>query len=458
MEQQFHRDDFEHYLHQQTGKHSLFASERVWQAIYTELHGHKRWPGLLLVSIAILLFLIIGTVFFSPYKSTQLSQLQFNQSSISATKQAVTAPHPATHADVYTAATIDLVKKHIQQQFNNTNSVNTTGNPILLTRKATSGISNPTIATPFVTNTEPIQPQPVYPYSRAATMVRLLQPAPIYTQTVKITTHKPPYETNFMAQAENAPVPQFIVQKPSPSKWTYRLYFTPSVSDRRWEDDKPASLRNSATLPPFAAPIAENVNQVVSYKQGLGLELGFTTGYQINKKINFFAGVQANIRRYQLEAFYAGTEATTITLLRAGGIDSINIYAYLSSKQGHKQTSLTNQFVQISIPVGIDYTLLQGKKMGLHLAASVQPSYSFTNSTYIISADYKKYTNAVQLVRNWNINSALEAYLTYKVGDFRWTLGPQFRFQHLPSLNSKYPIREYLFDYGVKIGFTKTIR
>jgi hypothetical protein len=37
-------------------------------------------------------------------------------------------------------------------------------------------------------------------------------------------------------------------------------------------------------------------------------------------------------------------------------------------------------------------------------------------------------------------------------------LGPQVRYQVLSSYKDKYPIREYLIDYGFKLGIQKTLK
>ncbi len=49
-------------------------------------------------------------------------------------------------------------------------------------------------------------------------------------------------------------------------------------------------------------------------------------------------------------------------------------------------------------------------------------------------------------------------FLSYDRGGVKWQVGPQFRYQLLSSYESEYPIREYLMEYGIKIGITKSIR
>ena len=56
------------------------------------------------------------------------------------------------------------------------------------------------------------------------------------------------------------------------------------------------------------------------------------------------------------------------------------------------------------------------------------------------------------------INANAETFLGYTTGSYRWQIGPQVRYQMLPSLVDKYPNREYLFNYGLKVGVVKQLK
>ena len=74
------------------------------------------------------------------------------------------------------------------------------------------------------------------------------------------------------------------------------------------------------------------------------------------------------------------------------------------------------------------------------------------------TSDYKSYADGSSMLRKWNINSSLETTISYAVGNIEWKFGPQVRYQHLPGYSDPYPIKEYLVDYGFKLGFTKTLK
>jgi hypothetical protein len=92
------------------------------------------------------------------------------------------------------------------------------------------------------------------------------------------------------------------------------------------------------------------------------------------------------------------------------------------------------------------------------VAGTFQPTYLLNRNSYLITTDYKNYTREPSLVRRWNVNAGVETYVAYNTGTVRWQLGPQFRYQMLSTYQNKYPIKEYLMEYGFKIGVSKTIR
>jgi len=71
---------------------------------------------------------------------------------------------------------------------------------------------------------------------------------------------------------------------------------------------------------------------------------------------------------------------------------------------------------------------------------------------YLISTDYKNYAEVPSLVRRWNVNTSFETFVGYNLGHMKWRIGPQVRYQLMSSFEDKYPVREHLFDYGLKLG------
>jgi hypothetical protein len=88
------------------------------------------------------------------------------------------------------------------------------------------------------------------------------------------------------------------------------------------------------------------------------------------------------------------------------------------------------------------------------IAGTIQPTYVVRDRAYLISTDYKNYAKVPWLVRRVNMSTGFEAYVNYGKGKTRWQVGPQVRYQLLSSFHNKYPVKEYLFDFGLKLGVT----
>ena len=122
---------------------------------------------------------------------------------------------------------------------------------------------------------------------------------------------------------------------------------------------------------------------------------------------------------------------------------------------GFKNEQLDNKSFQVALPVGVQWDIIKGKQFGISAEATVQPTYSFNSNVFLLSTDFKNYTDGNDFVRRWNINTSAGIHVNFKSGSNLWQLGPQIRYQHLPTYTNRYPIKEYLMDYGIRLAFTK---
>jgi hypothetical protein len=58
------------------------------------------------------------------------------------------------------------------------------------------------------------------------------------------------------------------------------------------------------------------------------------------------------------------------------------------------------------------------------------------------------------LIRHWNANTAFSTFVAYSTGKVKWQVGPQVRYQLFSSFVKKYPVKENLFDFGLKVGLS----
>ncbi len=239
-------------------------------------------------------------------------------------------------------------------------------------------------------------------------------------------------------------------------KISWQLYVTPTVSYRRLSANKAYKNSPSATDPagyPFAS-LSSDVNRAVTHKPDMGLEIGFSTRYPLSKNLKLRGGLQFNVNRYDIKAFVYNGEQATINLNGAGN-NSVTAWTYYRNYNGYKTDWLKNFYFSVSAPIGAELTLFGNKKTSFGIAGTVQPTYILSDRAYLISTDYKNYAEVPSLIRNVNLNTSFETFINYTSRNkTKWQVGPQVRYQVLSSFQSRYPVRENLFDFGLKIGVT----
>jgi len=227
---------------------------------------------------------------------------------------------------------------------------------------------------------------------------------------------------------------------------SFQYYFTPTISYRKLSENKSYIRQNSGAL------IYGDINNVVTHKPDLGLEVGVSARYALNKILKVRAGVQFNTSRYDIKAFSYATERTTIALNTGYSVDSIRPYSNYRNFNGYQSDWLHNFYFQISMPVGIEVKLAGDDKVQFGIASTLQPTYILGDRVYLLSSNYKNYAEVPSLIRRWNMNTSLEAFVSYSTGKMNWQIGPQVRYQLYSSYVKEYPVKENLFDFGLKIG------
>lgn len=237
-------------------------------------------------------------------------------------------------------------------------------------------------------------------------------------------------------------------------KTEWQFIFTPTVSYRRLTENKSFLRQVPSNSPLFANAAHYNVNNVVSHKPALGLELGMAFKYRVNNSVKLRSGLQLNISRYDIKVFNSYAPVlSTIALNSGNGVDSFNtITRFRNLNNSQSGDWLENMYLQVSAPIGAELKLFGNEQTHFGIATTVQPTYVISDRSYLISADYKTYTQVPSLTRRWNVHTALETYVGYSTGKLKWQIGPQVRYQLLSSFDTEYPVKENLFDFGLKVG------
>lgn len=218
------------------------------------------------------------------------------------------------------------------------------------------------------------------------------------------------------------------------SKIGWQAYFTPTVSYRKLSDNY--------------------INSVAPHKPAFGFELGLTAKYPLTKNTKLRAGFQFNVNRYEIKTFDSYSQLATVRVNNRNGVNYVRTVTNYNNFTGYHSSWLQNFYFQVSAPIGIELKLKGDDRIEFGVASTVQPTYLLGDKAYVISTDYKNYAKFPTLVRRWNINTNLETFVGYSTGRLKWQVGPQVRYQWLSSYLKKYPVKEHLFDFGLKVGIS----
>ncbi|HEV2480384.1 MAG TPA: hypothetical protein VGS79_11995 [Puia sp.] len=204
-------------------------------------------------------------------------------------------------------------------------------------------------------------------------------------------------------------------------------------------------------------------NSYIDHRPGFGFDASGSILYRLTRNLSVKGGLQFNFTRFPIKVYEDnganGTAATT-TLQSPYGImmDSISATGMPMARSG-KQTSITvdNDYYQLSAPMGFELRVLGNERLQFNLAATIAPSYLLNSSSYMLSSGYTRYDKRPTMYRKLNFYVGGEAFFSYRVGNIRWQIGPEFRYQLLSSYTSESGMTENLKSYGLKIGITKSI-
>ncbi len=422
-------DELEDFLKERSDQYLIYPSDAVWNNIQKNLYPNRFWTY---VSIGFLLLCISGGLV------------------IHNTKELVEVPAP-TGQIAYSFISNDPLEKAYKnmevisvkyRENNRDHSIKMIQQVAVLQRDV--DINNE-IAEGSMYNSEKIElPASVLAISKE-----------IQDRNAGINIK--PTKKNFLSNAFESVVAHAIkISK----KAEWQFYITPTASYRILQGKATNSNYQYASFPYTTnSNFAANVNDAVNHKAGMGLELGTSMLYPLSKKLTLKTGLQFNYNHYQIEAYIGTPEIATYGMNNFGyGASSpISTISYYRNGDGYSSTTLRNEHYMISMPIGLEYIVAGNKKINLAIASSLQPTYVFTNYSYLISTNLKNYAKEPSLNRRFNINSAVEASLNIQSGAYKFSFAPQYRYQLISSFKNKYPIKENLWDMGVKLSVSKTI-
>ncbi len=509
MQSDYNKRDFEEIVRQSADQYRMFPSDKVWKGIETTLHTRRKWYGL---GLAMLLFLtgagvswvmlsmpnraktlastsaveqsIAGTDtepagatprvavpptnLNSPYifsgnnlgRSSRQPHASFqealinNQDNLTTGSDATTPPTGKMLEEASTMA-VNLLEQPVREHGLLSQAVKTGGQPqttIINPVTASSKNTHVNAATPGTTKTGITAP--AIEISAAAgsslppTVAAATKSAPPFLES---NSNQPDLSIESVVNAYQRPKPRQRVK--------LDVYISPMVTYRKLTENK-AFLQSAASLgsvPSYAA--YSDVKNYVTHKPDLGLELGVTARYALTKRLSVKAGAQFNVSRYGIRAFAATRERAVVVLDDVYGpsYQAETVYwTYKTSRPNGTRPAgnwLQNLYYSVSIPLGAEFMVTDRRKTNIGIAATLQPTYVIRDRAYLISTDYKNYVGAPSnMLRRINMNTGFEAFIAYKTRRSVIHIGPEVRYQVHSTFKDKYPVKENLFGFGLKVG------
>jgi hypothetical protein len=451
MEKRNQLDAIEEFILDEVNQHKMYPSGRVWENIRTEVQGKRSWPALTIISLTVLVALTIST-FVVTQKSGPISL----NSTISKTKvisQNLEKPFTTYHSSAQIAAVKPTNETRIKEtKIEPPIAIIQVSNPIT---EAVSTVANDLQAEENIPATSTESSFNAKENFEAATTFSTTSSEDkiINSSHLPALIQQPVYNNFDLTSSLNS--------KQKNRKYSVQFYATPSASFRVLSDQKVKELIQPSLIAiPLTSPTSQTptFNQAVRHRPDIGLELGLTFNYPVTNKLQFKTGLQVNIRQYQIDTYETRANAATLSLVNGGRIQTVSVMSSYNNNVGFRSAKLNNKVYQIAIPIGLDYQVLKFKKFGIHTQATIQPTYNINKNVYLLSTDYANYAAGNDYVRKWNINTSVGIQFSYQKGNTIWQLGPQIRYQTLPTYNNPYPIKENLIDYGFRIGWSKQFK
>lgn len=489
MRNQVHDDEFEHYLQKQVNQHKMFPSDDIWRNIRRELHGDKKWPALSAITVFIIAALVVGTLINKPQPDVVLSSdYKFSlPSAVSTNKKiGINNFNPSVFnerlaAEQMTKQTIAVAAENLKIRSAVTaNKIAKVSLPIAANSSliAENKIVKDSVAKEnkneenkyiISENEQYKQLVPLKETSfnsfksrlRSAILNPLVNGNVTNVSSINNVQRNNSYDKEIiLPENEIIQSTPFEKLKNTSSHFELRFYIAPSVSYRnltQTENENAVSKTRNGAIP-YESNYIVDPNRAIRHKPAIGYETGVALGYSLSDKLSVTAGVQFNISKYKVEAYVHGTEPASVTFRTGQSANRFNTLSSIRSIPGSTPITLTNRYYELSVPLGVDWKAWTNGRFTVGIAASLQPTYTFDKQPLIITSGFKNYTDGSSFTRNWNLNSNLETYFGYSTGNYRWQIGPQFRYQLLPSLTKDYPVKEYLLNYGLKVGVVKSLK
>jgi hypothetical protein len=169
------------------------------------------------------------------------------------------------------------------------------------------------------------------------------------------------------------------------------------------------------------------------------------------------AGTRLGYSEFNKKASHVHPTIASLVLINSvtGDPYTLTSFSNYGNMTGAAELSLHNYSFQVSTPLGFQYTIGGNDDMKLDLLSTFQPTYVIASHAFLLSSNNKNFIAEPSLSRKWNMGLTFGTLLSFGSGGYKWQIGPNIDYQILSTYDSRYPVKEHLINYGVRLGITK---
>ncbi|MEO9020852.1 MAG: hypothetical protein ABI237_09085 [Ginsengibacter sp.] len=254
---------------------------------------------------------------------------------------------------------------------------------------------------------------------------------------------------------ENIPKKATVIRKKRNPNTRWMYYVTPQISSVTFRGDQLKSNPVSGLPPIIVLPNQVSGNMIRAAR--IGLEAGAQMNVKLSKRWKFSTGSNLSYSGYHVISNQVHPTSATLVLKdeNTGLSYSKNYVTHYGNGYSQNQIALNNYSLQLSIPVGLQYTIWGDKNIEINVASDIQPDLVLKSNSYIISSEGRNYVQDPSLMRKVNMSGNFGSFITFTSSKVKWQIGPQVRYQLLSTYKDNYTLKEHLLDYGIKIGISR---
>jgi hypothetical protein len=420
------RDEFEWFLQDALKDFRMTSGRRVWKSLYNNLHPNKRWPAF----STLILFICCLSFFEQPLRKQNLLQDKKTNGGASENK---------------------ALKSSAKIVFSS-NSINT--NTPTTTIASTYSKQQKSALTVFKEKIKNHQSSlDVFDdFENVVMDKKIIHATSIGNDNalaLKSQFKSIRLNNNFTAEEclnEN--------KTPASKKFSMRYNLTPSMGYRKLNriTDISGALFPTGS---FSAGSPE-----LFQKPSLNMEIGMMAGYSIQPNLTLLAGIQLAYMGYRIEATEWEEPVTSELEYIDPETNEIRVLYRESqlAKVSNGSKIRQNYSVDLSIPIGLNYTVLNHNKWQWSIQGTIQPGIKISDKSALLSANQTSYIYAPEFANRFTLHAGLSTQISIPINEtLNLSFGPSARYQVSRQYRSNFVYRENRFNGGMTLGLIKSL-